>query len=366
MKRFWVWMGTRPEAIKLCPLILELRRRGARVRIMLTGQHRDMVSPVLSFFGISADEDLSVMRDSQSVQHLTERLLIAMGEVLARTPRPDAVLVHGDTSTALCGAMSAFYAGIPIYHVEAGLRSDDIHAPFPEEFNRRAIDAMSDIHFAPTDAAARRLRQEGYSERGIFVVGNTATDALRLCLEQPLSHPLLEETKERLILLTSHRREWGEGERVELLRGIRDAIEHRTGVRVIFPVHPSPVVQRAAWQAFGGCENVIMTDPLPLPLMQHLLARAWLLLTDSGGLQEEASYLGVPTLVLRTTTERPEGVAAGVLRVVGGGRETVRQALELFLRCPAEREAMAHPSMVFGDGHAARYITDVLMREDEA
>ena len=153
---------------------------------------------------------------------------------------------------------------------------------------------------------------------------------------------------------------------MELLRGIRDAVEHRTGVRVIFPVHPSPVVQRAARQAFGGCENVIMTDPLPLPLMQHLLARAWLLLTDSGGLQEEATYLGVPTLVLRTTTERPEGVAAGVLRVVGGERETVRQALELFLRCPAEREAMAHPSMVFGDGHAARYITDVLMREDEA
>ena len=366
MKQFLVWIGTRPEAIKLCPLILELRDRGARVSVMLTGQHRDMVCPVLSFFGVSADEDLAVMRDSQSVQELTERLLKSMAQLLERIPRPDAVLVHGDTSTALCGAMSAFYAGIPVCHVEAGLRSDDIHAPFPEEFNRRAIDAVSDIHFAPTQAAARRLMQEGYSKQGIFTVGNTATDALRLCLERPFFHPLSERTQERLILLTSHRREWGEGERVELLRGVRDALEHREDVRVIFPVHPSPAVQRAAQQAFFGCKNVTMTDPLPLPLMQHLLARAWLLLTDSGGLQEEATYLGVPTLVLRTTTERPEGVAAGVLRIVGGERKAVREALERLLACPAEREAMAHPSLVFGDGYAAQHIADVLMREDEA
>jgi UDP-N-acetylglucosamine 2-epimerase (non-hydrolysing) len=366
MKRYLVWIGTRPEAIKLCPLILEMRRRGMQVRVMLSGQHRDMVSPVLSFFGVSADGDLSLMREGQGVQELTGRLLCHMAKALS-TDRPDTVVVHGDTSTALCGAMTAFFAGIPVYHVEAGLRSDDIHAPFPEEFHRRAVDAMSDLHFAPTDASVRRLVQEGYRREQVFMVGNTATDALRLCLERPIRHPLLEWAgdQRRLILLTSHRRELGQEERRNLLHGVRKVIEARRDVCVIFPAHPSPAV-RAAAQALEGCTNVIVTDPLPLPLMQHLLARSYLLLTDSGGLQEEATYLGIPTLVLRNVTERPEGIESGVLRTVGWQRESVCEHLTRLLDHADERETMARPSNAFGDGYAAQYIADVLAREERA
>ena len=367
MKRYLVWIGTRPEAIKLCPLILQMRRCGMQVRVMLSGQHRDMVYPVLSFFGVRAEGDLSLMREGQGVQELTERLLCCMaGELSAN--RPDTVMVHGDTSTALCGAMTAFFAGIPVYHVEAGLRSDDIHAPFPEEFHRRAVDAMSDLHFAPTDAAVKRLIQEGYRREQIFMVGNTATDALRLCLERPIRHPLLEWAGpgRRLILLTSHRRELGGEERLTLLQGIREVIEARRDVCLIVPAHPSPAVRAAAHQALGNCANAIVTEPLPLPLMQHLLARSYLLLTDSGGLQEEATYLGIPTLVLRDVTERPEGVAAGVLRTVGWQRERVCEHLTRLLDYDDERAAMAQPSSVFGDGYAAQHIADVLRGEDGA
>ncbi len=364
MKRFLVWIGTRPEAIKLCPLILELQSRGMSVRVMLTGQHRDMVRPVLSFFGVEAQGDLDAMREGQSVQELTERLLHDMAEQTAGHG-PDAVLVHGDTTSALCGAMAAFYAGIPVAHVEAGLRSDDIRSPFPEEFNRRAIDAMSDLYFAPTLQARARLLGEGYPDDRIFVVGNTATDALRLCLERPTPHPLMDSVGDRrLILLTCHRREMCPQERLDLLCAIRTTLEQRDDVMLVFPVHPSPAVSEPARRAFEGCENAILTDPLPLPLMQHLLARTYCLLTDSGGMQEEAVYLGVPTLVLREVTERPEGVRAGVLRTVGKGAGQVCAALEELLARPEARDVMARPSSVFGDGYAARQIADVLLRWD--
>lgn len=361
MKRILVWIGTRPEAIKLCPLILELTRQGIDTRVMLTGQHRDMVYPVLSFFGVAASGDLGVMRPGQTVHQLTERLLHDMAEELERKPSPAAVMVHGDTTSALCGALTAFYAGIPVIHIEAGLRSDDIYAPFPEEFNRRAIDAMSDVYFAPTELAKSRLLAEGYGKERIFVVGNTATDAVRLCLERPINHPLLDlADRRRLILLTCHRRELPSNKRLALFRAVRDIIEGREDVALVFPVHPSPAVCEAAHSIFDGCEHAALTAPLPLPLMQHLMARAYLILTDSGGVQEEAAYLGVPTLVLREGTERPEGVSRGTLRAVGTEALQVGSALQELLIDPRRRDAMACPSYVFGDGYAARRIAEAL------
>ena len=363
MKRYLIFLGTRPEAIKMCPLILELRRRtDVRLRVVLTGQHREMPLPVLDFFGVRADADLGVMTQGQTLTSLTERLLSAVSHDLQTSGfAPDAVIVHGDTTTAVVGALCAFYKGIPVVHIEAGLRTGNIRAPFPEEFNRRAIDAMSRLHFAPTDRARAALLAEGQAAESILVVGNTATDALRLCLARPCPHSLPDAaTGKRLILLTAHRRELGQKERRALFRAIRAEVEGRRDVLVVFPMHPSPVVRAAAEAAFGGCDNVVLTEPLGLPVLQHLLARAEVLLTDSGGLQEEATYLGVPTLVLREVTERPEGVEAGVLRLVGTEERYVRAALADLLDNEQIRLGMARPSDVYGDGRVSARIADAL------
>lgn len=363
MKRYLIFLGTRPEAIKMCPLILELRRRtDVRLRVVLTGQHREMPLPVLDFFGVQADADLGVMTQGQTLTSLTERLLSAISHDLKTSGfAPDAVIVHGDTTTAFVGALCAFYEGIPVVHIEAGLRTGNIRAPFPEEFNRRAIDAMSQLHFAPTDRARAALLAEGQTDESIFVVGNTATDALRLCLARPCAHPLPDAAVgKRLILLTAHRREMTVEERLALFRAIRAEAEGRRDVIVVFPVHPSPTVRKAAEEAFGGCGNVVLTEPLGLPMLQNLLARAEVLLSDSGGLQEEATYLGIPTLVLREVTERPEGVEAGVLRLVGTGGERVRAALAELLDDEQCRLGMARPSDVYGDGRVSARIADTL------
>ena len=363
MKRYLVWIGTRPEAIKMCPLIRELRaQEETEVRVVLSGQHRDMVAPVLRFFGVRADADLGVMRERQGIMELTQRLMAAIARDQATSDFcPDAVLVHGDTTTAFVGALCGFYAGIPVVHIEAGLRTSDVRTPFPEEFNRRAVDAMSRLHFAPTPAACERLVAEGHAPERVFVVGNTATDALRLCLEEPLSHPLLDWAgKGRTVLLSSHRREVRETERYAMLCAIREAIEGREDVRLLFPVHPSPAVRRAAEAAFAGCDNARLVEPLDVPLMQHLMARAHLLLTDSGGMQEEATYLGLPTLVLRDVTERPEGVAAGVLWTAGTEPATVARRCAELLDGDGVRAAMARPSSVYGDGFVARRIAAIL------
>ncbi len=365
MRRYLILMGTRPEAIKMCPLILALRRRSdVRLRVVLTGQHADMVEGVLRFFGVEADADLGVMRAGQGPQELTERMLAAISEELESSHFvPDACLVHGDTTTAFVGALCCFYAGIPVYHVEAGLRTGNIHAPFPEEFNRRAVDAMSDVHFAPTARAAKQLMAEGADASRVYTVGNTATDALRLCLRSDFPHPLLEAAAgRRLILLTAHRREMTETARLSLLTAIREEIEGRRDVFLVFAVHPSPAVRMVAEQAFAGCFNAVLIEPLELPVLQNLLARATLLLTDSGGLQEEATYLGVPTLVLRDVTERPEGVAEGVLCMAGvdGGR--VREHMAKLLDDERRRRRMERASDVYGNGHAADAIAQCLDR----
>lgn len=364
-KYVMVLLGTRPEAIKLCPLILALRQEAAlRVIVLLSGQHREMVLPVLRYFGIEPDGDLALMCPGQTPLSLTERMLAAFPAALKRYS-PDLCLVHGDTTTAFAGALCCFYTGIPVAHIEAGLRTNDHTAPFPEEFNRRAIDAMADWFFAPTARAAQALLREGCPEERVFTVGNTATDVLRLCVGTEFDHPLLSMARgKRLLLLTAHRREMSEEERMCLLCAIRREIEGRRDVLLFFPVHPSPAVGRAAHAAFDGCPNVVLLPPLEIPVLQNLLARATLLLTDSGGLQEEATYLGVPTLVLRDVTERPEGVDAGVLRLAGTRPEAVRAALAALLDDERTRQTMSVASDVFGDGHVseriARQLTAVL------
>ena len=368
MRRYLILMGTRPEAIKMCPLILTLRRRlDVKLRVVLTGQHADMPYDVLRFFGVEADADLGVMRPGQTPQELTERLLSAIAKELRESHFcPDACLVHGDTTTAFVGALCCFYAGIPVYHVEAGLRTGDVHAPFPEEFNRRAIDAMSDAHFTPTARAAKQLIAEGAPASRVFTVGNTATDALRLCLRSDFPHPLLDAAAgRRLILLTAHRRELSELARLALLSAIREEIEGREDVFLVFAVHPSPTVKAAAERAFAGCFNAVLTEPLKLPVLQNLLARATLVLTDSGGLQEEATYLGVPTLVLREVTERPEGVAAGVLCMAGVEGQGVCEHMAALLDDERRRRRMERASNVYGDGHAAEAIVAALDRLSE-
>jgi UDP-N-acetylglucosamine 2-epimerase (non-hydrolysing) len=361
MERYLIVIGTRPEAIKMCPLVLAMRAAGLACRVVLTGQHREMAREVLQFFGVGADADLDVMRTGQSLAVLTERLLGALRHELARDADYTACLVHGDTATAFAAALSCFYAGIPVVHVEAGLRSGDVHAPFPEEFYRRAVDAMSALWLAPTERAVGHLFAEGAPAACVYTVGNTATDAVRLCLESGVDHPLLNESDgRRLVLLTAHRRELDERSRHALLRAIRTRIEGRRDVHLIVPVHPSPAVRATVSAAFEGCVNVRMTPPLPLPLMQQLLARASLLLTDSGGLQEEATYLGIPTLVLRTRTERPEGVEAGVLATVGTDPHRVGEELGALLDDGARLARMRRPSSVYGDGYVSERIVRIL------
>lgn len=353
--------GTRPEAIKLCPVFLALERAKIPYITINTGQHRDMVAPVLSFFGCRADHSLALMQAGQTPLSLTKRLMEALPPLLERY-RPCTVVVHGDTATAFAGALCAYLSGLRIIHMEAGLRTNDPYAPYPEEFFRTAIDAVSDLHFAPTAAARDTLLREGRPAEHIVVCGNTAIDALRFCLEHPLPLPFSLPTGKRLVLLTAHRRETAPTVLLSLLSAIRRAIESLDDVHLLFPVHPAPTVQQAAKAAFDSCPNATLIAPLPLPQMQILLSRASLLLTDSGGLQEEATYLGIPTLVLREVTERPEGVSAGVLCPVGRDAAQVTERMLHLLSDEAQRQRMAHPSNVYGDGHTAEHIVDTLKK----
>ena len=371
--------GTRPEAIKLCPVFLEMQRAGLSYSAVNTGQHRDMVLGVLRYFGCRADEDLDIMQPAQTPLSLTQTLLARLPRVY-QTHRPRMVAVHGDTATAFAGALCAYLSGIPVAHIEAGLRTGDIRAPFPEEYHRVAIDAASDLFFAPTETAVCTLLREGRPKDRIFLTGNTATDAVRLCLSgdegwstaallaacTPIDGKPLPAGEmlsgQQLLLLTTHRRELDDRHLLTLLCALRRAINGRENVCLLFPVHPSPRIRAAATAAFAGCDNAHLIEPLALPHMQRLLARATLLMTDSGGLQEEAVYLGIPTMVLREVTERPEGVAAGVLLPVGCEGEPVERAACRLLDDDALRARMAHPAAVYGDGHAAKKIVTHLQK----
>ena len=361
MKTVLLVFGTRPEAVKMCPLVRELKRRGVfSVKVALTGQHREMLSPILDTFAVTPDYDLAVMRTGQTLSHVTTAVLTGMEAVL-HDAHPHLVLVHGDTTTAFATALASFYQQIPVGHVEAGLRTYDMTSPFPEEFNRRAVGLIAGLHFAPTSSAADNLLREGVPPASVFVTGNTVIDALGFTVRKDFSHPLLDGAEgDRLILLTTHRRENVGSTMAAMLRAVREEVELHSRVRVICPVHKNPAVRDVVKKVLADCPAVHLTEPLDTVTFHNLLARCYLALTDSGGIQEEASALGIPTLILRNTTERPEGVAAGTLQMVGTDPRAVRIALRRLLEDEALHRAMSSSPCPYGDGHACDRIADVL------
>ena len=362
MKRILCVFGTRPEAIKMCPLIGELRRReGVSVPVAVSGQHREMLDQVLSVFEILPDYDLRLMREGQSLSSLTARAIAGFDRVFADA-LPDTVLVHGDTTTAFSAALAAFYRKIPICHVEAGLRTRDLFHPFPEEYNRRAISLLASYHFAPTVMARDNLLTEGKEKHRIFVSGNTGIDALRVTVRESFSHPLLTWAKgSRLLLLTAHRREnLGEPMR-RVFKAVRRLVEDSPDVRVIYPCHKNPQVASVAREIFAGCERIRLCEPLDVVTFHNLLSRCYFVLSDSGGIQEEATALGKPVLVLRDTTERPEGVAFGSLKTVGCDGASLYQSARLLLEDATVYASMARASDLYGNGYASKKIADILL-----
>ncbi len=361
MKKIMLVFGTRPEAIKMCPLVKELERRGrSETVVCVTGQHRGMLDSVLAAFGIRPHYDLDIMTGAQTLFDVTSRVLLGMRRVL-ETERPDIVAVHGDTTTAYAAALGAFYLRIPVAHVEAGLRTYDMGRPFPEEFNRQSVSLIADLHFAPTPAAANNLLREGKRAESVTVTGNTAIDALRYTVRRDYTHPLLDWAgNSRLVLMTAHRRENLGRPMEDMLRAVRRVAAEREDVRVVYPVHLNPAVRETAEAVLAGCENIRLVPPLDVIDFHNILARAYLVLTDSGGIQEEAPALGKPVLVMRETTERPEGVAAGTLRLVGCSEQGIYRSFLQLIDDEAAYAAMASAPNPYGDGHAAERICGIL------
>jgi UDP-N-acetylglucosamine 2-epimerase (non-hydrolysing) len=362
--RFLTILGTRPEAIKLAPVILELQKHLDRVEslVCVTGQHREMLDDVLKWFQIEPDYDLNLMHPNQSLAEYSSRSLIAVDKILKRV-KPDVVLVQGDTTTVMMSALAAFYERIPVGHVEAGLRTRDRYAPFPEEINRRLTGVLATYHFAPTERAAAALRHEHVPEDHIFITGNTVVDALRMTLRRPIDlHLSLKNENSRLILVTAHRRE-SFGLPIEsLCLALRDIVHRNADVEIVFPVHLNPNVRRPVWRILGEEPRIHLLDPLPYGHFVHLMARCYLILTDSGGIQEEAPVLGKPTLVMREVTERPEAIETGVTRLVGTSRARIVMETERLLHDPIAYANMAQTGSPFGDGRAAQRIVDILLR----
>ena len=354
--------GTRPEAIKMCPLVLELKGRPDEFEtvVTVTGQHSEMLDQVLSVFGIVPEHDLAIMKPGQTLFDITSDVLLKIQAVLAEE-RPDVVLVHGDTTTSFAAALAAFYLQIPVGHVEAGLRTRNLLSPWPEEFNRQAVDVISNWYFAPTETSRQNLLDEAKPDERVFVTGNTGIDALRHTVRDGYTHPELEWAEDsRLILITAHRRE-NLGEPMHrMFRAIRRVMEERPDTKAIYPIHMNPQVRKAAHEELDGFDCLHVIAPLEVVDFHNFMARSYLILTDSGGIQEEAPSLGKPVLVMRDTTERPEGVAAGTLRLVGTEEDTICREFSRLLDDPAEYEAMSHASNPYGDGCASERIADVL------
>lgn len=364
MKKVMLVFGTRPEAIKMCPLVNELKgRESIRTVVCVTGQHRQMLDQVLRAFQVVPDYDLSIMKDKQTLFDITASILNSIGDVL-RKERPDVVLVHGDTSTTFATALACYYLRIPVGHVEAGLRTYDIYSPYPEEFNRQAVSLISQFHFAPTEHAKQNLLHEGKPVSSIYVTGNTAIDALKTTVRQDYSHPYLSWAEgSRLILITAHRRE-NLGEPMgNMFHAIRRVMAEHKDLKAIYPIHMNPVVRQLAEDALRNEDRIRIVEPLEVIDFHNLMARSFLILTDSGGIQEEAPSLGKPVLVIRNTTERPEGVAAGTLRLVGTNEEQIYSAFKMLLNDSREYSKMAHASNPYGDGSACKRIADILEEE---
>ena len=361
MKTVMLVFGTRPEAIKMCPLVNELKtRKNMNTVVCVTGQHRQMLDMVLDTFHVVPDYDLSIMKAGQTLFDITTNILNRIGEVLDEV-KPDVVLVHGDTSTTFVTALACFYKQIVVGHVEAGLRTYNIYSPYPEEFNRQAVSIISKYNFAPTELAKANLVKEGKDEKGIYITGNTAIDALKITVRQDYSHPELEWAKDcRLIMITAHRRE-NLGEPMHnMFRAIRRVMDEYPDVKAIYPIHMNPVVRQAADEELGGCDRIHIIEPLEVLDFHNFLARSFMILTDSGGIQEEAPSLGKPVLVMRDTTERPEGIKAGTLKLVGTDEQVIYDNFKLLLDNKDAYDAMSKASNPYGDGLACKRIADIL------
>ena len=346
----------------MCPLVNELKtRENAEVTVCVTGQHRQMLDQVLEAFGVVPDYDLSIMKDEQSLFDITTNILNRIKAVLEEV-RPDVVLVHGDTSTTFVTALACFYLQIPVGHVEAGLRTYDIMSPYPEEFNRQAVSIISQYNFAPTELSKQNLIREGKKPETIFVTGNTAIDALKTTVRADYSHPELDWADgSRLIIITAHRRENLGQPMHHMFRAIRRIMDEHPDVKAIYPIHMNPAVRQAAAEELGGCGRIHIIEPLEVLDFHNFLARSYLILTDSGGIQEEAPSLGKPVLVMRDTTERPEGIAAGTLKIVGTDEETIYTEFNRMLSDSEAYSKMSRASNPYGDGHACERIADLLL-----
>ena len=361
MKKVMLVFGTRPEAIKMCPLVNELKtRKGIETIVCVTGQHRQMLDQVLEAFQVEPDYDLSIMKDRQTLFDVTTNIVNRIKAVLEEV-QPDVVLVHGDTSTTFVTALACFYLQIPVGHVEAGLRTYNIYSPYPEEFNRQAVSIISAYNFAPTELSKENLLREGKNPDTIYVTGNTAIDALKTTVREDYTHPDLEWAKgSRLIMITAHRRE-NLGEPMKhMFRAIRRVCDEHPDIKAIYPIHMNPVVREIADSILGDDERIRIIEPLDVLDFHNFLSRSYLILTDSGGIQEEAPSLGKPVLVMRDTTERPEGIKAGTLKLVGTDEEVIYQNFKQLLEDEEAYRAMSTASNPYGDGFACKRIADIL------
>ncbi|MDM5332348.1 UDP-N-acetylglucosamine 2-epimerase (non-hydrolyzing) [Ureibacillus composti] len=366
MSKKWKVMtifGTRPEAIKMAPLVLELNKHTDKIDsiVTVTAQHRQMLDQVLETFEITPNYDLNIMKDRQTLIDVTTNALQGLDRVM-KEAKPDIVLVHGDTSTTFVGSLAAFYNQIAIGHVEAGLRTGNKYSPYPEEMNRQLTGVMADLHFAPTEQSKQNLLIENKKENSIFVTGNTAIDALKTTVQEQYNHPVLEKIgDDRMILLTAHRREnLGEPMR-HMFRAIKRLLQEHDDVQVVYPVHLNPAVREVANEILGNDQRIHLIEPLEVFDFHNFAARSYMILTDSGGVQEEAPSLGKPVLVLRDTTERPEGIAAGTLKLAGTEEETIYQLAKELLEDEQAYLNMSQASNPYGDGHASRRIVDALI-----
>ena len=364
MKTVMLVFGTRPEAIKMCPLVNELKKRDKiKTVVCVTGQHREMLTQVLDAFGVVPDYDLSVMKQKQTLFDITTLILERIKSVLEEV-KPDVVLVHGDTSTTFVTALACFYMQIPVGHVEAGLRTYNIYSPYPEEFNRQAVGIISKYNFAPTELSKNNLLKEGKDEATVYVTGNTAIDTLKTTVREDYSHPELSWAEDsKLIIITAHRRE-NLGEPMHnMFRAIRRIMDEHKDVKAIYPIHMNPLVREAAEQELGGCDRIHIIEPLEVLDFHNFLSRSYMILTDSGGIQEEAPSLGKPVLVMRDTTERPEGLKAGTLKLVGTDEEVIYNNFKELLENTDSYQRMSNASNPYGDGFACKRIADILESE---
>lgn len=364
MKKIMAVFGTRPEAIKMCPLVLELKKREKfEVRVCITGQHRKMLEQVLKVFHVQPDYDLAIMKDGQTLFDVTISILNSIKDIL-KQENPDLVLVHGDTTTTFAAALACFYLNIPIGHVEAGLRTYNVFSPYPEEFNRQAVGIIAKYNFAPTQTARINLLKEGKDEKTIYVTGNTAIDAMRMTVRKNYEHEELAWVKgSRLILLTAHRRENLGEPMMHMFRAIRRIVNEFEDIKVIYPIHMNPVVRKTAEEILEGSERIHIIEPLEVVDFHNFIAASYFILTDSGGIQEEAPSLGKPVLVMRDTTERPEGIEAGTLKLVGTEEDVIYREFYKLLTDNAEYERMSRASNPYGDGYACERIVDILAED---